>query len=1106
MTTATRPFRTRFAQYTLTFDIARPGAVRTAAFLILVSLLSTTFFSASSSGSFNALSSGSEAGSKLPDSSREDGPKKSVLPEQRVQPTTNFPALDPSFLLNAMPQAPLQETVTLYESTCQTPKTDFLLGEVVCGRVTGIPASAARRLTWLDPDGFIEKSTPISNNQTDNWTNPSTAQGLVAGFFVVRNRGTWRVNIITSRGSVRASAFYTVRDAAQPASDLTIFVSAAGDDTPTAGSQVSYAVKVANNGPSDAANVHFTDSVFTGITLNSVTQTSGLQNAFSCTDNGTVDCQIANLSRDAAAEFLVSFTAGAAGTIIENKVNVSSDTTELNASDNDSLAQPLKVVAGTPPAACVLNCPGNIVTTANTTQNGEPGAVLSFASPDASGECGTVSLSPQSATFFPVGSTVVLATSTENGGSCSFTVTVNTTAALSISCPATQTVTAAPGECEATVNPAAPTTNPDTGVTVNGARSDSQPLDAPYPAGPTTITWTATDSGGHTATCNQTIIVNANDTVPPTITAPADLDLFTGSTEESSCGTIVSENDLTPAASDSCSVNVSRAGVPAGNFFPVGTTTVTYTATDAAGNTATATQTISVVDNTPPLIKLNGDDPLTGVFDPPTEITVECGTGFTDPGATATDSCVGPVAVSATTVDTSAPGTYSITYTATDGTNVGTATRTVQVVDTTAPVITRVGPEVMTVECHQPFADPGATADDGCAGAFAATASTLDVNTPGTYTVTYTASDPAGNAATPVTRTVNVVDTTAPVITLNGANTLTVECHTTFTDPGATADDSCSGSIAVTASGIVNVDVPGSYTITYSATDGTNPATASRVVNVVDTTAPVITLIGANAVTVECHTAFTDAGATATDSCDSSVPVSVSGSVNVNVPGVYTLTYHASDDSTNAAIPVTRTVTVVDTTAPTISCPANFVVYLAPDSTATSVAVNYPAVTASESCSSATVTTSIASGSVFPVGTTAVTATATDAAGNSSTCSFTVTVLYNFTGFFSPIDNLPVLNIVNAGRAIPIKFSLSGNKGLNIFAPDSPFTVGINCNGTDPQNDVDETTTAGNSSLSYSGSQYIYTWKTENFWAGTCRQLVVRLNDGSEHRANFKFR
>jgi hypothetical protein len=184
---------------------------------------------------------------------------------------------------------------------------------------------------------------------------------------------------------------------------------------------------------------------------------------------------------------------------------------------------------------------------------------------------------------------------------------------------------------------------------------------------------------------------------------------------------------------------------------------------------------------------------------------------------------------------------------------------------------------------------------------------------------------------------------------------------------------------------------------------------------------------------------------------------------------------------------------------------------LPPNTTATSMVVNYQAPTATDSCTttiSATQTAGLPSGALFPVGTTTNTFTATDASGNSASASFTVTVLYSFTGFFSPVGNPPTLNVVNAGRAIPVKFSLSGNKGLNIFDANSPQSGLIACDGSAPAVDLTDTLTAGSSSLSYDASadQYVYVWKTESAWAGTCRQLVVRLKDGTTHIANFKFR
>ncbi len=366
---------------------------------------------------------------------------------------------------------------------------------------------------------------------------------------------------------------------------------------------------------------------------------------------------------------------------------------------------------------------------------------------------------------------------------------------------------------------------------------------------------------------------------------------------------------------------------------------------------------------------------------------------------------------------------------------------------------------------------------------------------------------------------VTVNDAQQIVIALNGDNPMTVECHTSFTDPGATAKKGTQTlSVTATAGTVddgdgnqvpnpVDPNVLGIYTIIYSATDGTNTETAVRTVNVIDAMPPVITLNGTSPMTVECHTSFTDPGATASDACVGPVAVTPSGSVDVNTPGTYYITYSATDSANPAT--AARTVNVVDTTPPTINCPANIMVSLPPNSTTTSMVVNYTAPTATDTCSATVnVTATPASGSVFPVGTTVVTATATDPAGNTSTCTFTVMVLYNFIGFFQPVDNHPTLNLVTAGRGVPVKFSLSGNKSLNIFAVGSPTSLAITCDSGALVDDVEETITTGNSSLSYDATndQYIYVWKTDSSWAGTCRQLVVKLNDGTEHRANFKFK
>jgi hypothetical protein len=114
---------------------------------------------------------------------------------------------------------------------------------------------------------------------------------------------------------------------------------------------------------------------------------------------------------------------------------------------------------------------------------------------------------------------------------------------------------------------------------------------------------------------------------------------------------------------------------------------------------------------------------------------------------------------------------------------------------------------------------------------------------------------------------------------------------------------------------------------------------------------------------------------------------------------------------------------------------------------------------------------------------------------------------YPFAGFFQPVDNLPTLNSVKAGSAIPVKFGLGRNYGLNIFEVGSPKSQMIACNTSAPVDTVEETVTAGGSALSYDSASghYNYVWKTDKAWAGTCRQLILNFNDGTSQRANFRF-
>jgi hypothetical protein len=115
---------------------------------------------------------------------------------------------------------------------------------------------------------------------------------------------------------------------------------------------------------------------------------------------------------------------------------------------------------------------------------------------------------------------------------------------------------------------------------------------------------------------------------------------------------------------------------------------------------------------------------------------------------------------------------------------------------------------------------------------------------------------------------------------------------------------------------------------------------------------------------------------------------------------------------------------------------------------------------------------------------------------------------YNFSGFFQPVDNLQTVNVVKAGSAVPVKFSLDGDQGLSIFEAGYPVSQGMACPSAAQPDNIEQTVTASTSGLQYDATTdtYTYVWKTQKSWAGTCRQLIVRLDDGTDHIANFQFK
>jgi len=253
----------------------------------------------------------------------------------------------------------------------------------------------------------------------------------------------------------------------------------------------------------------------------------------------------------------------------------------------------------------------------------------------------------------------------------------------------------------------------------------------------------------------------------------------------------------------------------------------------------TSNAVLTVQDTLAPVITLNGSNPF----------FIELGSTYNDPGATAADACAGSLAVAVSgSVNTNALTTNTVFYTANDGFNNVTNTRTVIVRDTTPPTILSSFTNLVlaaNTNCYLPLPDVTGTnfilATD-LSGALTITQSPTNgtILFFGTNSVVLTVKDASGNAAFSTNKII-IQDQTPPVITLNGGNPFFSELGQTFSDPGATATDSCIGAVAVTASGFVNTNAISTNTLTYSANDGRgNTNFALRSVIIRDTTPPTI--------------------------------------------------------------------------------------------------------------------------------------------------------------------------------------------------------------------------------------------------------------------------
>lgn len=331
-------------------------------------------------------------------------------------------------------------------------------------------------------------------------------------------------------------------------------------------------------------------------------------------------------------------------------------------------------------------------------------------------------------------------------------------------------------------------------------------------------------------------------------------------------------------------------------------------------------------DDIPPIITMLGAD----------SIYIEVGKSYVDPGATAMDNREGNITskiVTVNQVDSTQTGVYVVTYNVTDGSGIAAPTRTrfvFVVADLTDPVLTVLGNATETHEVNTPYNDDGATATDDPGGNnltnFIITNNTVDETQLGTYTVTYTVTDQYGNSATG-TRTVNVVDQTAPVINAVGGNPMTVQVNTPFVDPTTVTDNFWTNVQLNVVSGSVNSNVFGTYKVTYAATDGSgNVATnLTRTYEVTDLIPPVLSsLSGTELMVVEVNDLnFSEPAVVGNDNYFPTVNITRSGNFDITTLGDYTITYTGTDGAGNTGT-YSRIIRVVDRTKPVvISTPAN---------------------------------------------------------------------------------------------------------------------------------------------------------------------------------------
>ncbi|GGG43983.1 hypothetical protein GCM10010976_14470 [Bizionia arctica] len=702
---------------------------------------------------------------------------------------------------------------------------------------------------------------------------------------------------------------------------------------------------------------------------------------------------------------------------------------------------------------------------------------LSLGAPTTADNCGVASVTHNGIPPYPIGTTIITWTVTDNAGNTStdtqnVIVVDNTAPTLTVLNPTVinvNTSTETDENCTVAVVIRSVSFNDNcsgsilswemTGATIVGSTPGQVPSPFTFNLGVTTITYTVTDSASPANTISKTRTVTVIDDEDPTMSALADI---TVSSDPDTCGASVSWTE--PTATDNCDsiTPLQTTGFTNPYTFPIGTTTVSYQATDASGNSITDSFTVTVTDTEAPTIS-HPNEVTDLVSTTSADGTGNCTLAIAIPNAITNDNC--SVSLLSWVISGATTGSGSNNQVGTRFFNVGTSVITYTVSDNNTPALQNTlsinvvvtDDELPTLNlpsditangCNTTVTYPTITGNDNCGvasinqidGSGYTSSSSFPL---GTTTLEYEITDIHGNTFID-TFDVTVIDSTLPVI--NCPSNVSIfndagECYASFNYQVVASDDcavtptltwTMTGATSGSGSGQVgnyNFNV-GATTVTYTINDGSNTATCSSTVTVTDNESPVLTCptpsASYNTDLDSCTTSLTFT-ATATDNCDTPVITYSIDGTSISFPYNFPIGTTVVDvlaTTTNGLTDICSfNVVVNDNQAPEIVCPTVLASYPT-DSGSCTALLSLPA-TATDNCTASTPTftytisgTPITFPYAFPSGSTTVTAVANDGHGQTHTCNYTVVV--------NDTQN-PIANCVGS---IDITLNSSGNASI----------------------------------------------------------------------------